>query len=192
MATVDLERMKRVVDYYYTKQPTTWGVAMREAGKYSKARCGQPSKWKRSPHVQKLIKRYEQVTPTGEGINARGLEVELDKIILGHRGKYLKVEADGQLKPDYTHITEDDKDLIKEVQVDEVKRADGTTSKIKTRVILHDKLAAIRLSMMSKGMFKDQVEVKGEVSLIERLQRGRKQVGEKQRDRDEDDGDDGS
>jgi len=174
MAVINKEKARRAVEYYFAHQPCSWGQALRYAG-YSYRFSQNPSNWKKQAYVQKMIDEVKRKLTGEGGLKAEDIEAELTLISHGHGGKYVKVEEDGSLVPDYTNITERDKKLIKEITVDTIKRANGTVQ-TKSRVILYDRMAALKMLGQMKGAFKDHVEVKGEVSLVERLQRGRAQV----------------
>ena len=176
MNNVNEARIKDVVEYYYTHLPNvSWGQAMRKGWNYSQQVSQQPTKWKEQYGVKKLIAEYKR-TLAGDGeIKDEDIITTLNEIRLGHKGKYITPNEDGTLTVDYSEITTADKKLIKEIQIDTVVRANGT-KETKFRVIMLDALGATKMLAQIKGMFKEHVEVKGEVSLVERLQRGRAQV----------------
>ena len=176
MTNVNEQRIKSAIEYYYTHLPNiSWGEAMRKGGDYSFRVSKQPGKWKEQLSVQKLIAEYKRTLTGDGGIKDEDIITTLNDIRLGHKGKYITPNDDGTLTLNYKDITVADKKLIKEIQIDRVTRANGTIE-TKFRVIMLDALAATKMLAQIKGMFKEHVEVKGEVSLVERLQRGRAQV----------------
>ena len=92
--------------------------------------------------------------------------------------KYKKVAPDGTLTWDFTDAPEADLVAINELSVDfytEGKGNDATQVK-KFKVGTSDPKAALDSLCRKLGLFNDKVTVQGEVSLIERLQKGRERV----------------
>ncbi len=176
MAIINEDRARATVEFYYSHLPNiSWAESMRKGGGYSAKVASNPTKWKKQVYVQKMIKEYKRTLTGDGGIEDADIESSLKNIMLGHQGRYIKPNEDGTLNLDYSEITTEDKKLIKEIQIDTVTRANGT-KETKFRLIMLDSLGATKMLAQIKGMFKEHVEVKGEVSLIERLQRGRAQV----------------
>lgn len=111
---------------------------------------------------------------------------ELAKIAFFNMGSIVEIDEDGALHINFEYANMDDLAAIGSVEVEEVKlpKGNGTVKKVKVKP--WDKKGALDSLARILGMFKDNVKVEGEVSLVERLQAGRKRL----REEDEEDGED--
>lgn len=89
--------------------------------------------------------------------------------------KYLKETPQGGLRYDFTGITEEDKACITALHVKEYHKK-GVGAVTETEVKQSDPKAAWDSLARHLGMFNDKLKVTGEVSLVDRLLRGRERA----------------
>ena len=92
--------------------------------------------------------------------------------------KFKKVDEDGNLYWDFTGATQEDLKVISEFITESYKDGRGKNAKIvrKFKLKARDEKGALDSLARIKGMFDDKMTVEGELSLVERLQRGRKRA----------------
>lgn len=93
--------------------------------------------------------------------------------------RYKRVNEDGSIYWDFEGATPDDMAVITELTTDEYAEGRGKDAvKIKKfKVAMADPKGALDSLARTLGLFQDKVEVKGDSSLVERLNAGRRRVG---------------
>lgn len=93
--------------------------------------------------------------------------------------RYRKVNPDGTLYYDFEGATPDELAVISELTTDEYSegRGEDAVSIKKMKIAMADPKGALDSLARTLGLFQDNVKVEGEVSLVERLQAGRRRVG---------------
>ncbi len=96
--------------------------------------------------------------------------------------KFKKVDEDGNLYWDFTDATFEDLKVISEFMTESYKDGRGKDAKIvrKFKLKARDEKGALDSLARIKGMFDDKMTVAGELSLVERLQRGRKRANKEE------------
>ena len=89
--------------------------------------------------------------------------------------RFKKVTEDGGLEWDFTGATEEELALISELTVAIFSDADGTIIK-RPKVSISDPLGALNSLARIQGMFKDKIQFEGELSLVDRISRGRERA----------------
>ena len=127
--------------------------------------------------MMRLGKKYDVTT---ENIIA-----EYAKLGFSNMMDMTEANKDGDLVFRLDDLTEQESAAISEYVVEEYMEGRGPNAKPvkKVRVKMHDKRQALDSLARINGMFNDKMEVKGELTLSERLQRGRaRAAGEKVED----------
>lgn len=103
---------------------------------------------------------------------------EYAKIAFSNLGELLTVQEDGTAFIDMRLMTPEIKAAISEFQSEEISsgRGEDAVPVTKVKVKFHDKKGALDSLARHFGMFNDKLKVEGEVSLVDRLQAGRKRV----------------
>lgn len=173
------ERIRRVVDYYLAMEKPSYQEALIRGGGYTKATANSNAhKFFRRPDVKEYLDHRRQDISAATGVTTEKLVHRLKFLAFGDLSRFIKVRTDGQLDYDFTGATEDELRLINELTVDSYTEGRGLDKRPvkKFKFAKADTLRAIELLGRILGSFKDKTEVSGEVSLVERLQRGREQV----------------
>jgi len=183
----DLQR--RAIDFYF-ENGFVAKQAMISAGYAKNTATYNPGRWSQQPQVIKEIARRQKVLADRHEVTQDWVIERLKRIADAPAilAKYKKVTEDGQLAWDFTDATQEDLAVINELATDMYSEGRGKGAKIikKMKIGSSDPMAALNALCRHLGMFNDKVTVEGELSLIERIQAGRKQSPPKG------EGDDGS
>lgn len=92
---------------------------------------------------------------------------------------YRKVSEDGRLYYDFEGATPDELAVITELTTDEYAegRGEDAVRIKKMKIAMADPKGALDSLARTLGLFQDSVKVEGEVSVVERLQAGRRRLG---------------
>jgi hypothetical protein len=92
--------------------------------------------------------------------------------------KFKQVGDDGALFWDFTGATEEELAVVQELMTDIYVEGRGASARAikKFKVGVADAKAALDSLARIQGMFNDKIKVEGEISLVERLQKGRARV----------------
>lgn len=169
-------RHKRVIDEYMTNGFKK-KAAMLAAGYSDASASGNPSQIFSRPDVMAEIERRHEAMKRKYEINEDWITQRLARIANGPEvlARFRRVNAKGELYMDWTDATQDDLATIIEFTSEvymEGRDEDGRAVK-KTKFSPGDTKGALDSLARIKGMFKDKIDITGEVSLIERLQAGR-------------------
>jgi len=140
--------------------------ACREAG-YAHAHVQAVKVFKRPRVVAEIKKRLDEIAKKRAVTPSRIIE-EYAKIAFSNLGDLLEVQPDGSAVLDLTDLTDDQRACIT--------RFEGATDKSPDKISFADKKAALDSLARVYGMFNDKLTVKGSLSLVERLQKGRARV----------------
>jgi phage terminase small subunit len=176
---VQHERVRRVVDYYLAMPKPSYQEALIRGGGYTKATANSNAhKFFRRPEVVAYLEERRKDLCAKTGVTQEALVQRLKMLAFGDLSKFIKVNSKGELDYDFTGATEDELRLINELTVDSYKEGRGADARDvkKFKFAKADTLRALELLGRIMGVFKDKTEVSGEVSLVERLQRGRDRI----------------
>ena len=122
-------------------------------------------------------------------MTTESIVAELAKIGFANMGDYLAEDDEGNVVVDITGMTADEAAVLSEVRTETYMKGRGDAAVPVTKVYIkkYDKKAALDSLARVKGMFNDSIEVTGEMSLVERLNRGRLRAS-KQKVEGEDEG----
>lgn len=176
---IQAERVRRVVDYYLAMPKPSYQEALIRGGGYTKSTANSNAhKFFKRPEVVEYLEERRKDISAKTGVTTERLVERLKMLAFGDLARFIKVNDKGQLDYDFTGATEDELRLVNELTVDSYKEGRGPTARDvkKFKFAKADTLRAIELLGRIMGVFKDKTEVSGEVSLVERLQRGRDRV----------------
>lgn len=130
------------------------------------------------PEVEAEIQRRQAKLSKKLNIDAESVLQEIAKIAFGTVGKFIRVNADGLPFWDFSGATEDDLALIGELTTDEYAegRGEGAALVKKFKIKPLDKQKALEMLARHLGLFDDKVTVQGELSIVERLNKGRERL----------------
>src|SRR5262249_55845302 len=125
--------------------------------------------------ARRRAKLAEQSELTAEWIINRLMLIADANLILA---KFKKVDADGTLSWDFSSATPEELAVISGLQTDiYVEMGAGGKKKVKKfKVESIDPLAALNMLARIQGLFNDKVEVQGEISIVERMQKARERA----------------
>ena len=161
------ERHRRAVSAFLKGMNKT--NALKEAG-YSDSfikNQGGHSIFKR-PDVIKEIERRQNIMSTKAEVDANWVISRLKSIADANLNDILVPDEEGVGKIDLRKLTPDLKRALVGYNVD------GLNGTRKMTIKLSDKLRALEMLARHLGLFNDRLELEGEMSLVERLQEGRK------------------
>lgn len=160
-------------------------AAMRKVGYSDKSVEGYQHRLFNHPDVLAEIDRRRQSLTRKTDVTVERIKEEYAKIAFANLGDLLEIADDGTATMDLSGMTLDQRAAIQEFVIEEGKAIQGEEGnsvvlvKPKMRVKFHDKKAALDSLAKILGMFKDEVNVKGEVSLVDRILAGRKRALER-------------
>lgn len=132
------------------------------------------------PRVQKEIEQRRGRMARTLQVTEKRVVQELANIGFANFGDLIEVQQDGSAWLDMRKLTPNQRIAVAEFTVEEFTEGRGLDARDvrKVKLKFHDKHAALVSLARHLGMFNDQVTVKTEQSLVERLQAGRKRVAE--------------
>lgn len=173
------ERISKVVDYYLAMPKPSYAEALVKGGGYTRSTANSSAhKFFQRPDVKLYLEKRRQELADSSGVTTEMLVQQLKSIAFGDLSKYIKVSDRGGLSYDFTGATPDELRLVSDLQVDSYVEGRGSAARNvkKFKFSKWDQLRAIEMLGRILGAFKDKTEVSGEISLVERLQRGRQQI----------------
>ena len=133
------------------------------------------------PQFQLELKRREAAMKKETEITREWIVERLMRIADAGKtlSKYLKVQDDGTLAWDFTGVSEDELSVVSSMMVEMYMegRGPGAKSVKKFKIDTADPKGALDSLARIAGLFNDKLKVEGEVSLVERLQKGRERLG---------------
>lgn len=170
----------RVVDEYmkdFNKKQ-----AMIRAG-YSESMAGSfraRNKIFNSVAFQAEISKRQEKAAKKAAIERDDIVRELASIAFGKAGKFVRVEDDGSIRWDFSCATEADLDLIADAgfSVEEYMEGRGENAREVKRLKINSREKMKALDMLCKvlGFYDESLTLKGELSLVQRIQAGRGRV----------------
>lgn len=132
------------------------------------------------PEVAGEIERRQKLAAKRADVSLDWIIERLKSIADANVGDLLDVYSDGSAKVNMNKITPELRRALTNVVVDEYTegRGEGAQKVKRVRISVADKLRALELLVKHLGLSKEKIVVEGEIDLVERLQRGRKRVGE--------------
>lgn len=174
------DRYKRLVHFYFMSDFNK-KEAMKKAGYKSKSK-GRVQELFSHPFViaeierqrQRVEKKYEL---TRDWIVKRLMVLADSNIVLG---KFKKVNEDGSLYWDFSGATEAELGVINGISTDIYTEGRGLSKRKvkKFGLVITDPKAALDSLARIQGLFNDKMTVQGELSIMERLSKGRERVSE--------------
>lgn len=172
-------RDRRIIDAYFA-HGFTKAAALEAAGYTPKSASGLAAKFFRRIDVQDAIRaRQEALHEASIASDNEILAILSHALRAGMTlAKYKKVAGDGSLYWDFTGAPPEDLAVIMELTTEiYIERHGDDAEAVKRFKVKHaDPTTAAQLLMRHMGMFKDAVNVTGELSLIQVLQQRGRQV----------------
>jgi phage terminase small subunit len=131
-----------------------------------------------NPVVQQEIARRQNVTAEKAGVDKDDIVAKLKEIAFGELGKFIQIDTEGSLRWDFTGATEHELNRIDMLAVEtyvEGRGRDAQTVK-KFKITKKDQLRAIDMLNRMLGFYDESLTLKGELTLVERLQAGRNRI----------------
>lgn len=155
--------------------------AMRQLG-YTESSCGQSQKFFGHPAVEAEIKRIQQKTLSKFELNEEWVIIRLMAIANADVGAILlKLQEN-----DYalSCLSKDESYAIQEFITEEFTEGRGANAREIKRIKIKpaDRKSALDSLARRLGLFQDNVNVSGEMSLVDRLTAGRKRVADAKKD----------
>ena len=158
--------------------------AMRRAGYSPKNADRNSAKVFGLPLVQaEIAKKREKIEQKHELSRDWLIERHMKAAMAQERlGKFKKVQKDGSLAWDFTGATEEELALVADLHVDFYMEGKGKNAiRVKKfKISANDALGHLNALARIGGYNNDKVTVTGELSLVERLQQGRKRAAQKE------------
>ena len=128
--------------------------------------------------VQRYMNRRLNSLMRRHKVSQERIVEEYAKIAFFNKGDFMVQTDDGHVIMDISNMTPDETAAISEYVVEEYKEGRGGDKREirKVRIKEYDKLRALDSLARIKGMFDDKLNVSGKVSLVERINKGRKRV----------------
>ena len=170
-----IHRESRAIHYYMIGM--TKKDALVKAG-YSQntARANAESVFGREVVAKELAKRQlalrKKQKLSEEWVIERYMKIADAGVVLA---KFKKVLPSGKLDWDFTGATEEELGLINDLAVTATVGEDGSEATY-NKIGTSDPLGALNSLARVQGMFKDKVSFEGEVSLVDRITRGRERA----------------
>lgn len=155
--------------------------AMRQLG-YTESSCSQSQKFFGHPAVEAEIRRIQQDTLTKFELSEEWVIIRMMAIANADMGKILlKLQEN---KYDLRCLSKDESYAIQEFVTEEYTQGRGSGAREVTRIKIKpaDRKSALDSLARRLGLFQDNVNVSGEVSLVDRLVAGRKRVADAKKD----------
>lgn len=169
------DRMVRVIDAYFDNN-FNQSKAMEAAG-YKHGRM-YAARFFRQPAVANEIERRRAKMAEKHNVTQDSIMRELAKMAFSSLGDLIEVDSEGNGWINLERLSDEQRAAVSEFTVDEYKEGRGEDSRAvkKTKIKFHDKLGALNSLARILGIFNDKLKVEGEISLAERLQRGRNRL----------------
>jgi phage terminase small subunit len=173
------ERYLKLVDEYFANGFNK-RAAMRACGYSEDSIGGYQHRLFNHPDILKEIDRRRQSLNRKTDITVERIEQEYAKIAFANLGDLLEIGDDGSAVLDLAGMTPEQRAAVSEYNVEtyneRAEDGEGVTPVKRYKVKFHDKKAALDALAKIRGMFTEKVEVKGELSLIEKIAAGRKRA----------------
>jgi phage terminase small subunit len=131
-----------------------------------------------NPAVQQEIARRQNVTAEKHEITKDMIVQEVAKLAFGSIGSFIKINEHGKPEVDFTNATEDALAALEGITIDEYVEGRGEDAQRvrKVKVTTAGKRSALELLAKLTGNYEDSLTLKGELTLVERLQAGRNRI----------------
>ena len=172
------ERERTVVNHYI--KSLNKAESLRRAG-YSESMCDNPQQVFGRPHVQAEIDRRFKIMTTKANVNAEYVLNKWIEIVEADIGTLVEVDPKtGQVDLDLSRLSEEQKRAIAEFQVETYKKGRGEDAVpvVKLRVKPHDKMRALESLAKYLGMYKEKLEIEGELDIGNRIMLNRRRMGQ--------------
>ena len=173
-------RQSLVLDNWFAAGCGSKSDAMRKAGYTEQTAIKTQTAYFARPEMVSEIKlRREKIIEdhkrTMEWVIERLMRVADSGIVMA---KFKKVTADGKLDWDFTNATLEELSLINDMNIDSYTEGKGESARKVKRFKLNvsDPKSALDSLARILGMFNDNMTIKGELSMVERLHAGRARV----------------
>lgn len=133
----------------------------------------------KQPLIREEIEKRRRMTRARVEVTEQRIVQEYAKIAFASFGDYVTIDEDGYAHIDLRGADDDMMAAIGEYTVESYMEKDGDDIRTvkKAKFKLSDKKAALDSLARHLGMFKDRIEVDGEVKVVEALQAARKRLG---------------
>lgn len=169
------DRDMKVIDNYFTNG---WkkAKALKDAG-FVSGKSYVHAFYKKPLVVQEIQRRRDSEADKYEVTRERLIQ-EYAKLAYNSLGDLVEIAEDGTGWIDLRKLTPGRRAALAEFSTDEYKeeRGEGGAVVKKMRVKFHDKKGALDSLARIMGLFQEKVQVTGELSLVERIQQGRKRA----------------
>ena len=122
------------------------------------------------------IRRQEMNNTNDDESMEKRIKDELARIAFFNIGNFIVIEEDGSFVYDFSEATMKQLAAVGSAEVEEFTEGKGKDKKKVRRIKFkpYDKQVALTALARIQGMFNDSLEVKGEITLAEKIQQGRK------------------
>jgi phage terminase small subunit len=132
--------------------------AYRKAG-YSHNRANEEAcRMLARPNVQREVQRRYTAIKEGQGVTQARVVAEMAKVAFASMRNFVRIDEEGQPQIDLTDTPDDDLDALSEVSTETVIERDGVNEIRKTKIKLHDKLAALEKLARYTGVYDKETE----------------------------------
>lgn len=169
-----LDRHMMVINHYLTNGLNKY-KAMIDSGYSKDTAIRNVDVFQRRDVKEEIERRMSKMSKKAE-IDADYVIAKFKQIVEADLGDILTIQEDGTAFIDMRKLSPNHLAALGEFSVDEFKsgRGPGARDVKRIRIKFHDKLRALEALGRHLGLFNDKLTIKGEVDLIERIQRGRK------------------
>jgi phage terminase small subunit len=131
-----------------------------------------------NPAVQQEIARRQNVTAEKAGVEKDDLVAKLKEIAFGELGKFIQIDHEGLLRWNFKGATEHELNRIDMLAVETYVEGRGENAQTvkKFKITKKDQLRAIDMLNRMLGFYDESLTLKGELTLVERLQAGRNRI----------------
>ncbi len=174
------ERQNRAIDYWFANGCKNKRDAMKKAGYSDKTAEHMVSIVFDRPEVMEEIERRHTVLRSKNELTLQWVIDRLQGIAATPErlAKYIVVTDDGKLDWDFTNATLEDLTLLNDIAVECYLegRGEGSRGIKKFKIGRADQKGALDSLARILGAFNDNVTIKGELTMVERLHAGRARV----------------
>lgn len=138
------------------------------------------------PEVVAEIKRRQEMMAKRADVDADWVIERLKAIASANLDSIMEIQEDGSARYNLKLLTPEMSVALGEMSVDTYSEGRGPNSRAVKRMKIKqlDKLRALEMLARTLGLFDDKMTVKGEMSIVERLNRGRHRAGKTDEEND--------
>ena len=140
------------------------------------------------PDVEEELERRLKIMTTKADVDAEYVLKHLINIVEADMGSLLSFNPDtGQLEYDWENFSPEQKKVVQEFTTESYQkgRGDNAVPVVKTRLRTMDKLKALEMIAKYLGMFKERIEVEGELGIADRIMRNRQRMRNQEPEQEE-------